>query len=384
MATQPILKEIPVIDVDTHYNEPLDLWTSRAPQKLRTRVPRVELVNGQEQWIVERDVVLFTRPGCCVIRADGSKLYGDMSLRKFEEMHPAATDPHARLHWMDEQGIQAQVIYPNLVGFAIEPFMLNVKDPELRNFCVRAWNDYMGEVQAIGGGRLFPQALVPIWDPEESVREAVRAHDELGMTGLNVPSGPDVYGLPSLSNACFDPLWGAAQERGMSINFHIGGGGVNVNPWDMNEANVIAAISTVGISSNVRCLVNLIFSGLLDRFPRLNFVSVESGFGWIPFVLELCEYQYDENGVTNLELRPKEYFQRQIYVSYWFEKDPALAIESIGEDNVMFETDFPHPTCLYPGVREHIESSLGGLSKTTQRKILCENAARVYHVPLPR
>jgi predicted TIM-barrel fold metal-dependent hydrolase len=377
------LGDIPIIDVDTHYNEPLDLWTSRAPAKLKARVPRVELVNGEQQWVIERDVVLHPRPGCCVIRDDGSKLYGDMSLRRFEEMHPAATDPRARLQWMDEHGIHAQVIYPNLVGFAIEPFMLNVKDPELRNFCVRAWNDYMGEVQTIGEGRLFPQALMPVWDPEECVREAIRARDELGMTGLNVPSGPDAYGLPSLSHASFDGLWSVAQEREMPINFHIGGGGVNYNPWDMNAANVIAAISTVGVASNIRCLANLIFSGLLDRFPRLNFVSVESGFGWIPFMLELCEYQFDENGVTSLELRPKEYFKRQMYASYWFEKNPANAIAQIGDDNLMFETDFPHPTCLYPGARDHIALSLGALPTSTQRKILWDNAARVYHVPLP-
>ncbi len=84
-----------------------------------------------------------------------------------------------------------------------------------------------------------------------------------------------------------------------------------------------------------------------------------------------------------MKLRPTEYFRRQIYASFWFEKDAARAINEIGEDNVLFETDFPHPTCLYPNVREHVEASLAGLSETAQRKVLYENAARVYQLPLP-
>jgi predicted TIM-barrel fold metal-dependent hydrolase len=384
MSDPTVLGDVPIIDVDTHYNEPLDLWTSRAPASLRDRVPRVESVNGSEQWVIERDTVLYNHPGICVIRGDGSKAYGQMSLSAFDEMHPGATDPKARLAWMDEQGIHAQVIYPNLVGFAVDRFLGKVTDPELRTFCVRAWNDYMGEVQVAGGGRLFPQALVPVWDPELSAREIIRAHEELGMTGLNVPSGPDAHGLPSLSHPSFDPVWEVAQDKGMAVNFHIGGGGANITPWHTGSGSAsLASMSTVAISTNVRCLVNLIFSGLLDRFPRLNFVSVESGFGWIPFVLELCEYQYDENAVRGLELRPFEYFRRQIYASYWFEKDPTYAIEKLGEDNLMFETDFPHPTCLYPGIREHIEASLANVRPEVRRKLLCDNAARVYHVPLP-
>jgi predicted TIM-barrel fold metal-dependent hydrolase len=133
---------------------------------------------------------------------------------------------------------------------------------------------------------------------------------------------------------------------------------------------------------NMVCLINLIFSGLLDRYPKIKFVSVESGVGWLPFMLESLDYQYDENGVDDLKLRPSEYFRRQIYGSYWFEEDPRHAVEKLGEDNLMFETDFPHATCLYPGVREKIAASVGGLEPRVQRKLLFENAARVYQLPL--
>ena len=113
----------------------------------------------------------------------------------------------------------------------------------------------------------------------------------------------------------------------MPINFHIGGGHFSGGPWGGGSAETaVATMSSLAFMGNVRCVANLIFSGLLDRFPSLNFVSVESGLGWIPFLLEFCEYQFVENAVTSLELRPRDYFARQIYASYWFERDPASAI----------------------------------------------------------
>jgi predicted TIM-barrel fold metal-dependent hydrolase len=378
------LSGIPIVDVDTHYNEPPDLWTSRAPARLRDRVPRlVRGDDGLQHWVIETGSMLMPQPGVCVIRSDGSKVFGDQSLKHLDEMHPGATDPAARLAFMDEHGIRMQILYPNLIGFAVTAFMKGVRDLGLRTFCVQAYNDHMAEVQVRGRGRLYPQAMIPIWDMDQAVAELCRVHDQLGMTGIIVPSGPETYGLPTISNPYFDPLWSAAQERGIPVNFHIGGGGANLSPWDTSDSSAaFAMISSLAISSNVRCVVNLIFSGLLDRFPRLNFVSVESGMNWIPFVLEMCEYQFDENGVKSLELRPTEYFRRQIFASYWFEKSPRHAIECLGDANLMFETDFPHPTCLYPSIREHVEASLGDLEPRVQRRILCENAARVYGLSL--
>ena len=194
----------------------------------------------------------------------------------------------------------------------------------------------------------------------------------------------DPWKLPPLHDPHWDPLWDAAQSRGLPVNFHIAGGGTPMRLWGAyGPARMFAALSTMAQMGNMVCITNLIFSGLLDRFPRLKFVSVESGVGWIPFLLESLDYQFDENGVTDLERRPSEYFRRQIYGSYWFEQDVGPALEKLGEDNIMFETDFPHATCLYPGVKERIHASLEGLAPAVQRKLLYETAARVYQLSLP-
>jgi len=315
-----------------------------------------------------------------VIRPDGSKATGRFSLARFDEMTLAASEPAARVRAMNELGISKQIVYPNVLGFAGASLM-KIEDVALRNFCIRAYNDAVGELQYASGGRLLPQAMLPFWDVKLAAAELVRCHEQLKLTGFTMTDAPEPWGLPSLSASYWDPLWSTAQERRIPVNFHIGSGGTGGGVWSgFDTPRSLGAISTILFMANMRCIVNLIFSGLLDRYPSLNFVSVESGIGWIPFLLQAAEYQVDENGV-GLALRPTEYFRRQIYASFWFEsRDVAWAIDHLGARNVMVETDFPHPTCLYPGPRKKLEEALASLSPTDQAAVFHANAERVYGI----
>jgi len=68
---------------------------------------------------------------------------------------------------------------------------------------------------------------------------------------------------------------------------------------------------------------------------------------------------------------------------FWFERTaPIHLIDVVGEDNVLFETDFPHPTCLYPNVQEHIAEVSRDWSEERKRKILQDNAAALYKIPV--
>ncbi|MBW2270981.1 MAG: amidohydrolase [Deltaproteobacteria bacterium] len=380
---------MPIIDIDSHFTEPPDLWTSRAPARFKETAPRLvddPETEGGQHWIVGDDVQL-SPPGLCVIRPDNSKAYGIFTLTNMDEMTPAAVDVEARLRTLDEQGIAMQVVYPNVLGFAGATIM-KIEDPELRLFCTTAYNDAAGELQQAGRGRLFSQALLPFWDIELAAKELERAHDKLGMTGFNMLDNPEEWGLPPLHDPYWDPIWSRAQERGMPCNFHIGSGGVDIGAvWPgVRPDHYLAALASTFFLHNGRTICNLIFSGLLDRFPEQKFVSVESGIGWIPFMLQASEYQMDESMPHGggMQLRPTEYFRRQIYASFWFEKQStAHSILEVGEDNVMFQTDFPHPTCLYGNIREHVDEALADLPEKAQRKVLYENAARVYQLSLP-
>ena len=135
-------------------------------------------------------------------------------------------------------------------------------------------------------------------------------------------------------------------------------------------------------------IVDLLLSGVLPRFPELRFVSVESGIGWIPFLLETADYCFGYSQVRRerpeFELLPSEYFARQVYGCYFFEElAPQRLLDRIGVDNVLFETDYPHPVCLYGNVREKIDAGLAGQPAAVRRKLLFDNAARLYDVAPP-
>jgi predicted TIM-barrel fold metal-dependent hydrolase len=156
-------------------------------------------------------------------------------------------------------------------------------------------------------------------------------------------------------------------------------------PWPSQQQDVALGIGgTMLFIGNARVVVNVICSGLLDRFPDLKMVSVESGCGWIPFILETLDYEMEENApqlLSELALRPSEYFKRQFYATTWFErKHLPETVAAVGEDNIMFETDFPHPTCIFPHPLKTAAQNMEGLSDEVQRKILSHNAVKLYRL----
>lgn len=380
-----------VIDVDTHLSEPHDLWLSRAPAKFKDRVPQVKLVNGQRAWVIDGDKVIGR--GACpnsAILKDGTKPPGFAFMDyQIEEVHLGASKVKERVEYMDGYGISAQVIYPNLLGFGGQK-AANV-DPELRLVSMQLYNDAMADIQRESGDRLFPMALLPWWDIQQSVKEAIRASD-MGLRGININPDPhtktDNNGnlLPALGHPDWDPLWEVCVDRGLPVNFHIGGSEQSIDwfgdqAWpsfdDEHKGMLGGAMLFFG---NARIMANLILSGVCDRHPKLKFVSVESGIGWVPFLLEALDHQYFEI-VTKptLQRRPSEYFRTNFYACFWFERrDVAKVIQDVGIDNVLFETDYPHPTCLYPV--DGVSAALGALGREGIQKVLAGNAEKLYNI----
>ncbi|MEY2433559.1 MAG: uncharacterized protein QOC92_3284 [Acidimicrobiaceae bacterium] len=377
--------DLPIIDVDAHWTEARDLWTSRAPADLKKRAPRIELVNGRENWVVDEDVLLGP-VGLSVIRRDGTKQYEAMTLKTYDEFSASSYVPSERLKVMDSHGIVAQIEYPNTLGTCGGKIM-NIADGRLREFCLQAYNDASAEVQEESGRRLFPQAVLPIWDIDGALKELDRCR-AMGLTGCVLTDKPEDWGLPALNEPYWFPLWEALEALRLPVNFHVGGGADrdDYGAWlNMNYQQQLAAISVITFMNNAKIMINCMFSGLLDRFPDLKFVSVESGVGWVPFVLEAAEYQFDQWFVDRkpVQRRPREYFSHNFYCSWWFEETDILRdIQLLGEDRVMFETDFPHPTCLYPDVRGPLDRALAGASDDLKKKLVYENARHVYSLPL--
>jgi predicted TIM-barrel fold metal-dependent hydrolase len=288
---------------------------------------------------------------------------------------------------LEEIGIWAQIVFPGVIGLGGQNLGDIVQDPALRTVCLEIFNDANAELQAESGNRLLPMAILPAWDIDACIREAHRAKS-LGLRGVNLTSDPQDLGSPDLANRAWDPVWEACSVLELPVHFHIGASLTTMNffgsyPWDSHDDDTKLAIGgALLFIGNARVVVNIICSGMLDRFPELKIVSVESGTGWIPFILEALDYEMDENAPqakAALSLLPSEYFKRQIYATTWFEhRNLAQLIASVGEDNIMFETDFPHPTCLYPEPLKTAAQNMRDLTPSVQRKILGENAAKLY------
>ncbi len=148
---------------------------------------------------------------------------------------------------------------------------------------------------------------------------------------------------------------------------------------------------SLALLDNQNCLANLLFGGVCARFPKLDFVSVESGVGWLLFALESFDWQWQNNGVRTehpeYDLLPSEYFRRQIYGCFWFETDGVSKALEVYPANLLYETDFPHPTSMSPGPqsiaehpRDYAERVLSGLPEDTIAKVLHDNAARIYQL----
>jgi len=383
-----------VVDVDTHLTEPHDLWTSRAPASLKDRVPQVMAIDGKRSWVLDGDVIIGegANPSSTVKR-DGTKWPGlEFTTKQIEDCHPASYSVKERVELMDALGIAAQIVYPNILGFGGQHTAK--VDHELRAVCVRIFNDAMAEMQEESGQRIFPMAMLPWWDAKESAAEIERCH-AMGLRGLNINSDPHTHRgldgqmLPSLGLSMWDPMWDAATSLNMPVNFHIGASDQMMDwfgnqGWpDMDYDLRMGLGGAMLFVNNGRVMANLIYSGLLDRWEKLIFVSVESGLGWIPFTLEALDMEYLEVGVQagKLKRMPSEYYSTNFLSCFWFERrDLSHTIKRLGAETVMFETDFPHPICLYP--IDDVDGAMGGLTEEEKVKVLSGNAERVYNLPI--
>jgi len=380
---------VKVIDVDAHYSEPADLWTSRAPHNMKDRLPQIRVVDGVRTWSVEGKPMGLRCASSAIDKQGVRRFALDVVSMQLEDVHPSSYDGKERVKILDEAGIWAQILYPNLLGFGGSS--MTIADPELRLLTTQIYNDAMAQMQEESGNRLLPMGLLPWWDAKISADEARRIK-KLGLRGVNMNPDPESAGVPDIGDRYWDPLWEVCSDLSLPVNFHIGAGeeafkDATTGNWaSLNDSKKIALSGVTLFLGNARVLAHLLISGLLERYPKLKFVSVESGIGWIPFLLQALDYQVEGAGpkaFSNLSMKPSEYFRRQVYSCFWFERtDLAKLVRDVGVDNVMFETDYPHPACLHPAPLDYCADALASLDLASQRKIMGENAAKLYSVAI--
>jgi predicted TIM-barrel fold metal-dependent hydrolase len=367
-----------------------ELWLDRVPARWREEAPHVERdpETGWESWTIG-DVKEAASVGGTAVGA-GDYVFPDRP-KTFEECPPAAWDAAARLGYMDSVGVWAELVYPNVGGFGNAAF-LALKDDDLRLACVRAYNDWLADWCSADDRRLLGVCALPFWDVAASVAEVHRCA-ELGHRAILFTGEPQRFTEKFFGDPHWDPLWRAASETSLPISFHLGSGDMDAHFFGLRNATygVRATIAQMTVGSflgNGAQVADFLLSGVLPRFPDLTVASVESGAGWAPFVLQACDYVFDDFSMgidySGYEMRPSEYFRHSMAVCYFAEPMPPYQVEAIGEANLLFETDFPHGLGLDAAtVRQTMERVHVGNSPDVRRRLTFGNAQRLYRIEPP-
>lgn len=363
------------ISVDDHIIEPPHLWQSRLPERLREAGPRVvELDDGTEAWQYEDNIVQTTRGNTRTAPGFDDNPHG---IARFGEMRPGCYDPVARLADMDLDGVWAQVNFPDFCRFAGHRFLVG-KDKELSALCISAYNDFVVEEWcAADPARLAAVGILPLWDVEAAVAEVERIADS-GVAAIAFSENPTTLGLPSVYTDHWDPLWAAISHTGLPVCLHIGSSSKLLS--SSPDAPPPVALTFVGANSMMAC-ADWLFSGVLERFPSLRIAFSEGGAGWVPYVLERADEVFDELGdVLAATVAPRELFARHMYVCIMHDDVALGSLDLIGEDNIMWEADYPHESGTFPNSRAILERSLQGVPDHQAVKVAETNARRLFGI----
>lgn len=386
-GTHALFNGIKIVDCDTHFTEPPDLFQRNAPASMKGKLPRVVRVGEADRWFVgDKD---FGSIGGNVIRKDRNKLLGKLAFTTYDQIHPGSYMVKPRLEEMDELGIWAQICFQN-GGLTQAGSLLALNDADLAITVIRLFNDACAERMKESDGRINCMASLPYWDKDLMLKETRRILD-MGIKGVVLPDRPErvvagYLGPDGKVSPFWEEFFDICNATGTPLNFHINSSlDTSSAVWDNlgfdQKLPITAMLHTLGVTATMS---NFMASGILDQYENLKIGLIESGIGWVPFVLEMLDHQFAEFRTAEnrgLKRRPKEYFAKNFWVSFWFETyAPQHMLKEIGIDRVLFETDFPHPTSLYPGVQEKLVDSVGGYDYETRKRILERNAVELFNL----
>lgn len=370
-----------LISADSHAAFAPDTYTSRmSASKWGERVPRVVEVEHEgkriHRWSVYGKVSRGDVCNCPAVMGEPFPTYP----KRWEEVPQTAYVPSERLKALDQDGVDAEVLFPNPPGGTFFEF----GDAEFELAVVQAYNDALGE-WARTSDRYWPLVIIPyLSDPKMIAREIERAVG-LGHRGINC-LGQAPESLPHLTDPYWHPVWKVCEELDIPVHIHGSAGlsaGASVRKWSgYTPRQAHSAMTATSAVTPAQIIPQLIFSGLTERFPRLKVVFAEAGIGGLNYVLAACDHEWEGRQLwkEGIATRPSETVRRQMYVNFWFEAEGIKLRHDIGIDNIMWESDFPHVASYYPRSWHEVERVLDGVPPEDRRKLLYENALRVYHV----
>ena len=378
-----------IISFDDHLDLsylPADFWTRRMSGGLARRAPHVEIHRGDSVWVCDGKVWGTWRgrmsetesaaPVPPTPTVTALEAGGEVDLR---QRRPAI--PALRLEDMDRDGVWAHVIYGPI-------FSIVADDPVLRDACHRVYNDSLGDLCAQAPDRLFGVPMLPP-SPEAAITELTR----LAKSGAWRQANLQIAEVePRLHDGAWEPFWSLLEETGMILSFHVAVTGLPKTDPAFGKPQSAFALAKLFPNQFLDPFIDLFAWGILERHPKMRVVLAEAGLGWLPWLVQELDHRFellyrakrywDERGGIDVKVRPSVLFKQQIYAS--FQDDPVAMslLEFMGEDNVLWASDYPHPDSTWPHSRAKIEAQMGHLSPSVQKKLLHDNAVKLYGLAL--
>jgi predicted TIM-barrel fold metal-dependent hydrolase len=364
-----------VIDTDAHQMEPAAMWADYCDPAYADRAPRLGDLGGGRQGMVVEGEPVANQHGSYPMDAKPFLAAANAAMQRFERARAAGFDAASRLADMDEEGIDAQVIYPTVGGQILgKPFA----DPELLAACCRAFNDWSLEYCEAAPERLRMAAMLPLQSVDLAIEEAERIAAR-GAAAFYLRPNP-VAGR-NLHDTEYDPLWKTIETLRRPVCIHDSGSPYLPSFGERMETHTSGHIIAHPFEAMV-AMMSLIWFGVIERFPDLKIVHVEADAGWLPYWLQRMEQHYDFSGNAehpDLKRRPTEYFKSNFLVACrGDEMTLPAAVELVGDDYLTFNTDYPHPDGTWPGGMSDLENQ--PLGPESLKKIYWDNAADLFGV----
>jgi uncharacterized protein len=364
-----------VLDSDIHIIEPPDLWQRYIDPEFRDRAPHgltedmgdLRLAHDGKPWgRVAGDASGSRR------REGHSYAYNQERWRPFKER---GWSSKVQLEAMDTEGIDVAVVYPSRGLFALSvPNM----DPPFAAAMARAYNNWLKDFCSEDPRRLIGAGMISPFEVNDAVSEARRCVKELGFRGVFVR--PNIVNGRNWHDPYYEPLWTMLEELQVPLGFHEGAGAQLPQVGEQFGANAMLKHVYCHPVEMMLTAGSFCLGGILERHPRLRVAFLEGNCGWVPFLMWRMDEHWERQGdvyAPELKMAPSEYFKRQCFVSAECDEAPVkYVIDAIGDDRIVFSTDFPHGDSKFPrAVASFLELPI---SEESKRKILWDNCAAYY------
>lgn len=390
-----------IVSVDDHVVEPPHVWRDYLPADMVDRGPKVERrgvgamrhIGGgayeqtftddgvpADVWVYEDLVYVHKRH---VAAAGFARDDMTMTPITYDEMRDGCYEVAPRVADMLANHVDRSLCFPTFPRFCGQTFA-EAKDRAVAEQCVYAYNNWMvDEWCGESDGLLVPLTLIPLWDVNLAAAEVMR-NAARGVRAVCFSEIPPHLGLPSIHSGYWDPLFAACQDTETVVCMHIGSS--SRMPATSPDAPTAVAAS-LSFNNSMASLSDFLFSGVLVRFPRLKLAYSEGQIGWLPYMLERVDDVWSEHrawgGVADkIPEPPSTYYFRQVYGCFFRDRHGLNSLDVIGEDNVTFETDYPHTDSTWPDTEAVARSMMAGLTPEQRYKVCRGNAIKMLGLDL--